>query len=212
MQTTLTDNYIDETYMGLLHSKGQELPISGQEDIYDGNGNKSSLKLGRACEGATICGPLTITGSLNIGDKTFLDLVYPTGSIYLSVSPTNPATLFGGTWTQVATGKFLVGVGVGQDSDGNQETFSEGETNIGTYKHTLKLSEMPEHNHAPIYLCVDEDDNPDVNVNPTFSVIGNNRYGPLSEQYSSSTGPAGSSQPHNNIPPSFGVYMWRRIS
>lgn len=31
-----------------------------------------------------------------------LDLIYPVGSLYWSSNSTNPATLFGGTWTQIA--------------------------------------------------------------------------------------------------------------
>lgn len=36
-----------------------------------------------------------------------LDLVYPVGSMYFSTSSTSPATLFGGTWTQV-TSRFII--------------------------------------------------------------------------------------------------------
>lgn len=46
-----------------------------------------------------------------------LDLIYPVGSIYISVVSTNPNTLFGfGTWVAFATGKTLVGID-GGDSD-----------------------------------------------------------------------------------------------
>lgn len=50
------------------------------------------------------------------GIKSFLDAVYPVGSIYMSVKSTNPSTLFGGTW--VAWGKGRVPVGIDtSDSD-----------------------------------------------------------------------------------------------
>lgn len=50
------------------------------------------------------------------GIKSFLDAVYPVGSIYMSVKATNPGTLFGGTW--VAWGKGRVPVGINtSDSD-----------------------------------------------------------------------------------------------
>lgn len=39
-----------------------------------------------------------------------VNMIYPVGSIYLSVSATSPATLFGGTWVQLQN-RFLVGVG-----------------------------------------------------------------------------------------------------
>lgn len=40
---------------------------------------------------------------------TLLD-VYPIGSIYTSVSPTNPGELFGGTWVSFGAGRVLVGL------------------------------------------------------------------------------------------------------
>lgn len=36
-----------------------------------------------------------------------LDKVYPVGAIYISYASTSPATLFGGTWSALPTGKFL---------------------------------------------------------------------------------------------------------
>ena len=39
--------------------------------------------------------------------NNLFSLVYPVGSIYISVNSTSPATLFGGTWEQIQ-GKFLL--------------------------------------------------------------------------------------------------------
>ena len=36
-----------------------------------------------------------------------LDLVHPVGSIYTSTDSTSPATLFGGTWSQISDGYYL---------------------------------------------------------------------------------------------------------
>ena len=56
---SLSNTKINITYASLLHANGVPIPTAGQEDIYDGAGNKSSLKLGRACNGATVCGTFT---------------------------------------------------------------------------------------------------------------------------------------------------------
>lgn len=49
--------------------------------------------------------------TLTVGDiKGIADLIYPVGSIYISVNYTNPGTLFGGTWKRIYN-RFLLGAG-----------------------------------------------------------------------------------------------------
>ena len=52
-----------------------------------------------------------------------LNKIYPVGSIYLSISSTNPSTFLGGTWTQIAQGRTLFGAG-----SLNSITYTAGET------------------------------------------------------------------------------------
>lgn len=66
---SLSNTKINITYASLLHANGVPIPVAGQEDIYDGAGNKSSLKLGRACNGATVCGTFTCD-TLSAGNIT----------------------------------------------------------------------------------------------------------------------------------------------
>lgn len=51
-----------------------------------------------------------------------LSLVYPIGSIYMSVNSTNPGTLFGGTWVAWGSGRVPVGVNA---SDSSFDTVEE---------------------------------------------------------------------------------------
>lgn len=51
-----------------------------------------------------------LTGNLTINDKTIFDLIYPVGSIYMSVNSTNPTNLFGGTWITWGQGRVPVGI------------------------------------------------------------------------------------------------------
>ena len=209
----LTDLYIDDGYPGLLHANASALPTTGQEDIYDGMGNKSSLKLGRACEGATICGTLTVD-DIDVIGTSLLNKIYPIGSVYFSaleLTTSQVGSMLGGTWSQVATGRFIAGVGAGTDVNTNSQSLPAG-NGPGEYTHTLTIQELPKHSHSPIYANVDEDDNPDAIYNPTYSIIGNNRPGAFSYFLNSTTGATGSDIPHNNIPPAFGLYVFQRTA
>lgn len=85
-----------------------------------------------------------INGTLEIADangqnrKEIRDLIYPVGSVYLSVINVNPSTLFGGTWEKIYGGYLY---GAGQKID---KTTYEG---WGTQSHTLTTDEIPSHNH-----------------------------------------------------------------
>lgn len=46
----------------------------------------------------------------NVEDKSLLNIVWPVGSIYISVNSTNPGDFLGGTWVEFGQGKTLVGV------------------------------------------------------------------------------------------------------
>lgn len=48
--------------------------------------------------------------SLNNSISSYWETIYPVGSIYMSLNSTSPATLFGGTWSQMKD-RFLIGAG-----------------------------------------------------------------------------------------------------
>ena len=67
----------------------------------------------------------------NSNIKLSADLIYPVGSIYMSVNSTNPSTLFGGTWEQIKD-KFLLSCG---------DTYANGSTG-GSASHNHKYGAM----------------------------------------------------------------------
>ena len=84
----------------------------------------------------------------------FIDLIYPVGSIYMSVNNTSPATLFGGTWTQLQN-QFLLGAGsIGENNNstwGEIEnislSYTAGDTG-GSLTQTLTENNCPIHQHT----------------------------------------------------------------
>jgi len=61
-----------DTYKSILHASGNELPISGVVPIYDGDGSKSAVLIGREGQGIYCQG-------LSASDLTVSDLLYPPG-------------------------------------------------------------------------------------------------------------------------------------
>ncbi len=116
--------------------------------------------------------------------------IYPVGSIYISTSPTNPSTLFGGSWSQI-TGRFLLAAGSG---------YSAGSTG-GEATHVLTQNEMPNHAHSWWMY--------------NFTQVGGTGGGAgvlAGGTTSQTTGSSGGGAAHNNMPPYYVVYMWHRTA
>lgn len=79
---------------------------------------------------------------LNESLNNILKNVYPIGSIYMSVSSTNPSALFGGTWIAWGAGRVPVGVSTA-DAD-----FNAAEKAGGAKTHTLTTAQLPSHTHT----------------------------------------------------------------
>lgn len=143
------------------------------------------------------------------GNASFDPLtVYPVGSIYMSVSETSPASLFGGTWEQLKD-RFLLGAG---------DSYAAGTTG-GEATHTLTKEELPVISGSVNFNRGDsrgimaetsgvlsvsqETTNEGVPEAGTANQAGN--YRTLNINF-------GSGQAHNNMPPYLAVYMWKRVS
>ena len=127
---------------------------------------------------------------------------YPVGSIYITMSETNPSEIIGGEWEQIKD-RFLLGAG---DNHELEETGGE-ET------HKLTINEMPSHCH---YVASSRTTGrPNIHYNLwaiilQYSTQCTDEAGV--DLVSSSTTATGGSQPHNNMPPYLTVYIWKRIS
>lgn len=142
-------------------------------------------------------GNINVAGSLTIGNKTLLDLTYPVGSVYISVSSTSPATLFGGTWVAFATGRTLVGINT-SDTD-----FKTVEKTGGEKTHKLTVNEMPSHTHD-MSLSLQRYGNGSATAHG--SMYATNMGGTIVNENT------GGDQAHNNLQPYITVYMWKRTA
>lgn len=60
---------------------------------------------------------------------------YPVGAIYMSMNPTDPGTLFGGTWTQIVE-RFLYASGANPGETGGSHTIIIGVNNMPSHAHS----------------------------------------------------------------------------
>lgn len=124
--------------------------------------------------------------------QNMIGTLYPIGSIYMSVNSTNPASLFGGTWSRIKD-TFLLAAG---------DEYAAGSTG-GEASHVLTVDEMPEHRHVIGYGA-------NVYASSYGALTPNAAQTGSSSSNASSA--AGTSQAHNNMPPYLAVYMWRRTA
>lgn len=176
----LSDESFDYT------SLGNKPQINGVE--LSGNKTSKDLKITIPTPKTTKTTSDTDTYSCNYVNN-IANLIYPVGSIYISVNSTNPSTLFGGTWEQLKD-RFLLGAG---------DTYNAGITG-GEANHKLTINEMPSHKHNMRYGAT-------AGGNGTGYVFsGTDGTG------SAAMDAAGGNQPHNNMPPYLVAYMWKRTA
>ena len=132
---------------------------------------------------------------LRLNGENILSKVYPVGSIYMSLSSTDPKTLFGGTWERLKD-RFLLAAG---------DSYSAGATG-GEATHKLTTAEMPSHTHSAAVNGGTDD------YGQSRTTIGNFAIKTQGYTDGSTILPTGGGTAHNNMPPYLAVYMWKRTA
>ena len=140
---------------------------------------------------------------------SIVDIIYPVGSIYMSVNNVNPGTYLNGTsWEIWGSGR--VPVGVSSDKE-----FNTVEKTGGEKAHKLTVTEMPNHNHThkewvfngasasgAHYGFGYQSNTGSLYTKTSATTSGEVQFG------NEATGGSGS---HNNLQPYITCYMWKRI-
>lgn len=149
----------------------------------------------------------------NFMRNDLINIIYPIGSIYMSVNNVSPASFLGGTWEAIKD-RFLLAAG---------SSYSAGSTG-GEATHKLTTNEIPSHTHINcIYNINNKNFNMkmnairlkdtsvyqwvDISSASDITTAGGDGGDPCGITKSS-----GGSQVHNNMPPYLTVYIWKRIS
>lgn len=166
-------------------------------------------------------GTTKISGGITMTD--IFNAVYPVGSLHFSVTNTNPAAQFGGTWVAWGSGRVPVGV------DAAQTEFDGVEEVGGEKTHILTTAEMPSHVHTinhdhgnanlPVTSISDATvANAAVRVTKV-GTVGSAPAGSTTANtsmnvpaYAGNSGSAGGDGAHNNLPPYITCYIWKRTA
>lgn len=198
-----------------------------------------NLEGGRVAQATNADNVLVSTDTYKPLVDALLELIYPIGSIYMSVKDTNPADFLGGTWERWGQGR--VPVGVNEDDT----IFEKAGNTGGEQKHQLTTNEMPNHRHRGQYAHtetytdhaqkptdppaqVKEVEQGTREVEVQYNVVKDtlstttlhtSGSGPINDIFytykvTSTYGVAddGGDIPHNNLQPYITCYMWKRTA
>tara|TARA_R110001583_G_scaffold2390_4_gene17391 strand:- start:1207 stop:1962 length:756 start_codon:yes stop_codon:yes gene_type:complete len=209
--------------------------------VFDGAGNQTGLALsGERVIVNNYTQPIGYPDDEG-GPTAWLDAFWPVGCIQLTIDDNNPQDrIYGTTWEQVAHGKFLVGVGHGCDNATPPNCYSfcpedgDEEGNLkGLYEEPMNESSLPAHRHYP-------QSSPSGTIHKNWYFLMGTQGGKVTYKQDirhsggrsakmfkpDATGnvyggtmsiagedPTGQNQTAlNNIPPNFGVYIWKRTA
>lgn len=123
----------DEMYCGFKTFRANNIKANGSVCDSGGNLRLAIPRKVSALENDTGY----VTKDALVTNAQIVDLIYPVGSIYMSVNGTSPATLFGGTWERIQD-RFLLAAG---------STYHAGDMD-GEATHKLTTEELPSHTHG----------------------------------------------------------------
>ncbi len=174
--------------------------------------NNYFLKLSWLDGTGSIISPLFDKSKTANADERFSKFLhneaYPMGAIYMSTVNTSPASLFGGEWERIKD-RFLLSAG---------DMYAQGAIG-GSATHTLTVAQMPFHTHNiaeannTSFVHTDFRAGQEEGVLATrLNKVGQGLVHETDDLYRLKAAGIGGSEAHNNMPPYFAVYMWKRVA
>lgn len=146
---------------------------------------------------------ITCNNILYEGGATLDRILYPIGSIYMSVNSTDPGKLFGGKWEQI-TGRFLYCTTTSKMLGGGTTTGST----------ALTINQIPPHVHF-MYYNTSGGGFASTDVMSARDTATTTKGSSAAGDWGVWTQSNGGGQGHThvqNLPPYFTVYCWYRVS
>ena len=175
-------------------------PMSATADALPGERVTAVIKNHSVIVNGNISSPAARTGSVTvIQERTeasaLTNLIYPVGSIYMSVNETSPEILFGGAWEQIQD-MFLLGCGTTfpAGTTGGSAEGGSGGLGIAVYHSALDAQDTTRYAIDSSVLVES-----DTWVSTTDLIVGG---GESSEDTEAS---------NTHMPPYLAVYVWKRI-
>lgn len=148
--------------------------------------------------------------------KRIFNMIYPIGSIYLSVNSTSPAVLFGGTWEQLKD-RVLVGAGnsyaVNSTGGSNTRNISHSHGSNNSRNGTLSAA-IGSTNSSPSYMGFKHANELDIHqageatYTVTGGVIGGGSFNHWTQVWGTTAD--GGTNSLDVRQPYLAVYMWKR--
>ena len=161
--------------------------------------------------------------------QTAMLALFPVGTILDTTNDANPSTYIGGTWEQLDAGLTTITAGTytethnvnGTDvtdtyvfTAGSSEFTVNGTKAQGEAKHQITEGELASHGHA-IHFYNDDwnstDGNSGLYNQPGIVHDSIDRSAKNTNRWTDLVESTGGNQPHNNLPPIYGVYKFRRV-
>lgn len=204
-KTVLGSMQLSNTWYNLIsvrHRNGNEDGTNYGMYLKSSLTSSGSLTWGKQYGSTSWQAERTILDSGNY--KSYLLNAFPVGAIYITTTNTNPGTFLGGTWTQFAQGRTLVGAGTGNDGSTSM-SFTAASTG-GYYRVILTEGQMPKHSHFQNTVAANGQGS---GIRADYDADCKN--GGVYPQ-NCSTSEKGNNESHNNMQPYITVYFWERTA